>query len=109
MMSITYILTAIAISALITFTLRGLPFVVKTRLINSAFMANFAKWMPIGAMVILFIYALSKAPWHADASVWLPYALGLLVTIGMHLWRKNFLLSIVLGTATCIILSILFN
>lgn len=108
-MSITYILTAIAISALITFALRGLPFVVKTRLINSAFMTNFAKWMPIGAMVILFIYALSKAPWHAAVPLWSPYASGLLVTIGIHLWRKNFLLSIVLGTATCIALSILLN
>jgi hypothetical protein len=109
MISITYILSAIAISAIITFALRALPFVVKTRLMNSAFMENFAKWMPIGAMVILFIYALSKAPWHAAVSLWLPYVLGLLITVGMHLWRRNFLLSIVLGTATCITLSVLLN
>lgn len=107
-MSATYLLCAIVISAAITFMLRALPFIVKTRLANSVFMENFSRWMPIGAMAILFIYAVSNAPWHASPSAWLPYALALMVTIVVHFWRRNFLLSIVLGTAVCVTLSAIF-
>lgn len=108
-MSATYMIVAILIASAITFGLRAFPFLIQTRLANSAFMANFAKWMPIGAMVILFIYALGSIPWHRGTNEWVPYLLGLAVTISLHLWRKNFLLSIISGTIVCVCASRMLN
>ena len=54
-------------------------------------------------MVILFVYACSTIP----AGRWLPYVVALAVTMIMHWWRRNVLLSIVVGTGVCVGLSLL--
>ncbi|MFE7782107.1 MULTISPECIES: hypothetical protein [Streptomyces] len=57
--------------------------------------------MPAGAMVILSIYtsrALPSLPSTEGRAV----APGLAVTIGLHLWRREALLSIFVGSAVCI-------
>jgi len=60
-------------------------------------------WRRLGAMVILFAYACSTIP----AGRWLPYVVALAVTMIMHWWRRNVLLSIVVGTGVCVGLSLL--
>ena len=41
------------------------------------------------------------------AGRWLPYVVALAVTMIMHWWRRNVLLSIVVGTGVCVGLSLL--
>ena len=51
----------------------------------------------------LFAYACSTIP----AGRWLPYVVALVVTMALHWWRRNVLLSIVVGTGVCVGLSLL--
>jgi len=54
-------------------------------------------------MVILLVYCLRDLPLpHASA---LAPLTALAVTVGLHLWRRNVLLSILGGTATHVLLT----
>ncbi|MGW2007627.1 hypothetical protein [Streptomyces nigrescens] len=60
--------------------------------------------MPAGAMLILSIYtsrALPSLP-SLPSTEGRAVAPGLAVTIGLHLWRREALLSIFVGSAVCI-------
>jgi branched-subunit amino acid transport protein AzlD len=54
--------------------------------------------MPLGVMVILIGYTLRALPVTEPARA-LPDTFALTVTIGLHLWRRNAVLSILGGTA----------
>jgi branched-subunit amino acid transport protein AzlD len=54
-------------------------------------------------MVILTLYTLRDVPTAGGLDlVWL--AAGVVLTAGLHLWRGQALLSILVGTATCVVL-----
>lgn len=55
-------------------------------------------------MVILLVYCLRALPLAHPSRAAAPLA-ALGVTIGVHLWCRNALLSIVVGTATSVILA----
>jgi len=78
-----YILAAILVAAGITFLLR---------------------WIPLGAVALLAIYAVAKID-YSSVETAAPYLAGLVVTVGAHLWRKNMVLSMVAGTVTCVVLA----
>lgn len=59
--------------------------------------------MPVGAVAILAVYALTSID-ISGATHGIPQITGVLVTIGLHLWRRNIALSILGGTVTCVIL-----
>jgi branched-subunit amino acid transport protein AzlD len=59
--------------------------------------------MPAGVMVILLAYCLRDLPLPQSRAV-APLA-ALTVTIGLHLWRRNALLSILGGTTVHVILA----
>ncbi|EIV08367.1 putative branched-chain amino acid transport protein [Mycobacteroides abscessus 4S-0206] len=52
--------------------------------------------------MILAVYCLSTIDFTAPAHGTGPI-LGAAVTVGMHLWRRNAVLSIVVGTAACLL------
>ena len=60
--------------------------------------------MPLGVMVILLAYTLRKLP-LADPVRALPDILALAITLGLHLWRRNAVLSILGGTASYVALA----
>lgn len=99
-----YVGAAIVVSALVTFGLRLAPFLVRRRLIGSPFMGDFGRWMPAGAMVILAMYVTAGVEWH-DPHKAKAYGAGLIVTIALHLWRKNMIISMVGGTVVCAVLA----
>lgn len=104
MPSTSYILSAIFLSAGITFALRLLPFGIKNALKNSALVTDLARWVPLGAIICLGFYVIADI----DYSSWqtaTPYLAGTLVTATLHLWRGNLALSLLAGTATCVILA----
>lgn len=100
MADIGYIATALAVSVAITVVLRVAPFTVKSALRDSRLVADIARWMPLAAVSILAVYCVSSidvaGPRHG-----IPELVGVGVTVVVHRWRRNAVLSIVLGTVAC--------
>ena len=104
MPSPVYVAAAIGIAVAITFALRLIPFLAGPKLRDSQVMASVSRWMPLGIVVILAVYGLSTIDFSApDHGV--PALAGAAVTALMHLWRRNVLLSILSGTAVCLVLA----
>ena len=103
MPSTAYVLAALTTILVITFGLRALPFAILEPLRGSAFMGFLSRYMPVGIMTILVVYTLKDVSlgtgWHG-----LPEAIALVVTVGLHVWRRNALLSILGGTAVYVLL-----
>jgi branched-subunit amino acid transport protein AzlD len=93
-----YLLTAVAVSAAVTWGLRALPFTALARLRASAAVGYLSARMPLGVMVILLAYTLRSLPLTGPVQA-LPDILALAATVGLHLWRRNAVLSILGGTA----------
>lgn len=98
-----YLLMAVAVSAAVTWALRALPFTVLASLRASRTVQYLAGRMPAGVMVILFVYCLRDLP-PVPSRAGAPLA-ALAVTVGLHLWRRNALLSILGGTVVSVALS----
>ncbi|MGH3803238.1 MAG: branched-chain amino acid transporter permease [Pseudonocardiaceae bacterium] len=98
-----YILAAVAIMAVITFALRAVPFAIVMPLRSSALVGHLGVYMPAGIMLILVAYSLKNvsvtAPSHG-----VPELIAVGATTAVHLWRKNAVLSIVVGTGLYVIL-----
>ena len=97
MPSTGYILSALAVFLVVTFALRALPFLLVERLRESRAVSYLGTHLPVGIMVILVVYTLRETEFAVA-----PYGaaeLGALaLTIGLHLWRRSALLSILAGT-----------
>ncbi|MCX4399401.1 AzlD domain-containing protein [Streptomyces sp. NBC_00053] len=92
----SYTIAAVLVAAAVTWALRALPFAALTPLRASRTVQYLSTRMPAGVMVILLAYCLRNLPLthpHALAPL-----TALAVTIGLHLWRRNALLSILGGT-----------
>ncbi|WP_434097874.1 AzlD domain-containing protein [Streptomyces mirabilis] len=62
--------------------------------------------MPAGVMLILLAYCLRDLPLtHASTLAPLTALTALTATVGLHLWRRNALLSILGGTAVHVALA----
>ncbi|MEU2285802.1 AzlD domain-containing protein [Streptomyces sp. NPDC013178] len=96
-------LAAIAVAAAVTWALRALPFAVLAPLRASGTVQYLSTRMPAGVMVILVVYCLRDLPLTQARAV-APVA-ALCVTVGLHLWRRNALLSILGGTAVHVALA----
>jgi branched chain amino acid efflux pump len=93
-----YLVAAVAVSATVTWTLRALPFAALAPLRSSRIVDYLSKAMPAGVMVILTVYCLRDLP-AAEPESLLAASVAVTVTIGLQLWRRNALLSILGGTA----------
>ncbi|MFH9085559.1 branched-chain amino acid transporter permease [Streptomyces sp. NPDC017673] len=92
-----YVVAAVLAAAAVTWALRALPFAALMALRNSATVRYLSTRMPAGVMLILVVYCLRDLPLTDTRSSAPPAALA--VTVGLHLWRRNALLSILGGTA----------
>ena len=101
-----YLIAAVAVSAAVTWGLRALPCTALAPLRASAAVGYLSARMPLGVMVILLAYTLRKLP-LADPVRALPDILALAITLGLHLWRRNAVLSILGGTAVNVVLATL--
>lgn len=98
-----YLITAVALSAAVTWTLRALPFTAVAALRGSRTVQYLGTCMPAGVMVILLAYCLRNVS-VAHAGGMAPL-LALTVTVGLHLWRGNAVLSIAGGTIAEVVLA----
>jgi len=94
-----YLVAALLTTLVVTFALRAAPFLVVERLRGSRIVGWLGAKMPVGIMVILVVYTL-RGTTFAAAPHGIPEAIALAVTVGLHVWRRNALLSIVAGTLT---------
>lgn len=102
-MNTRYILIGIAVSAVVTFALRALPFVIfggKRQM--SEMMVKLGKVLPATIMAVLIVYCM-KGTVTAPVATGIPSLVGVLVTGGTYKWRHNTLLSILLGTVSYMI------
>lgn len=88
-----HVVAAIAVSFAVTFSLRGLPFLLPKSKRESRLMEYLGVTMPAGIMLILVIYSLQTI---ADKSL-VAAAIGVIVTAGLHLWKGQALISIAVG------------
>lgn len=102
-----YILSGILIVAAVTWALRALPFAMLAPLRDSSLLNYLGERMPVGIMCILIVYTLADVNLRSAAEA-LPAAAALAVTIGLHLWRRNAIISIFTGTATYVLLASTF-
>ena len=99
-----YTLAAILVSAVCTLSMRALPFLIFTK--NRpmpAWLYRLGKTLPMAIMAVLVVYCLKDAlgdPAHTG----LAQALGVAVVAASYKWRHSTLLSILLGTATVMLL-----
>lgn len=98
-----YLLVAAAVSAAVTWALRAAPFAVLAPLRASKTVQYLSSRMPAGVMVILLVYCLRDVP-LTDTGALAPLA-ALAVTVGLHLWRRSALLSILAGTTVYVALA----
>lgn len=99
----TYAIAAVLVAAAVTWALRALPFAALAPLRASGTVRYLSARMPVGVMIILVVYCLRDLP-VAEARAAAPLS-ALAVTVGLHLWRRNALLSIVGGTAVHTVLA----
>lgn len=89
---------AIAVIALVTAALRFLPFVVFSNGKKTpALVDKLGRLLPFAIMGMLVVYCLKDVSVSSPAS-FVPALVGCAVVGGIYVWRRNTLLSILLGT-----------
>ncbi len=94
----------IAVAAIVTLFIRAIPFVVfggKREV--PATVTYLGKVLPPAIMVILVIYCVKSINLFSG-SHGIPELLSIAVVAGLHIWKKNTLLSIAVGTVLYMVL-----
>ena len=107
MTSLTNALIVIFAAGIIIFIERAFPFILFSKRNPPKIIAFIEQYIPPMVMAALLFYCLkdinfvtkidqvAKIDWHNS----LPYIIGVASTIGLHLWKRNSLISIFGGTA----------
>jgi branched-subunit amino acid transport protein AzlD len=99
-----YLLAAVLVSAAVTWGLRGLPFLFLSTVRSSAVLAAMGAGLPVGVMTILVLTTLGGTAVLDPFEVG-PVLAGLAAVTGLHLWRRNALVSIFGGTGVYVLLA----
>ncbi len=102
-MNNTYALCAILVMALVTALLRFLPFLVMGNKKTPAYVEYLGKVLPYAVMAMLVVYCL-KGIDFTKMPFGLCEAVAVAVVAGIHVWKRNTLLSIIAGTVCYMIL-----
>lgn len=95
---------AIAVMALVTLLTRALPFLLFDRGENPPRVVLYlGRVLPPAVIAMLIVYCLRDLSF-ASVAGWAPALLASLVTVVLHLWKHNNLLSIFTGTVVHMIL-----
>jgi branched-subunit amino acid transport protein AzlD len=99
-----YLLGAVLTAMAITWTLRAIPFALLAPLRNGGLIRFLGAHSPVGVMIALVGHMLSNVAW-LDLAIAVPILLAMAVTVGLHLWRSNLVLSLAGGTAVHVALA----
>lgn len=92
-----YLWYALAVMALVTASLRFLPFVLFSKGKTPRIMVKLGKVLPYAVMGMLVIYCLKDIQFSEPVN-YLPPLCGCAVVAATYLWKRNTLLSIIAGT-----------
>ena len=88
----------VAVIALVTIALRFLPFLIFSgKRQTPAYISYLGKVLPFSIMGMLVVYCLRNISFSASP-FGIPELLGCAAVTGLHLWKRNTLLSIAGGT-----------
>ncbi len=102
--SVTHSLAIIAVVSLCTMFLRAFPFMVfggKKEV--PGIVRYLGVVLPASIMAVLVVYCLKGIQFQTLAN-WLPAILASMLVVILHVWKKNILLSIALGTICYMVL-----
>ena len=94
----------VAVAALVTIALRFAPFLIFSGQRETPPMVVYlGKVLPCAIMGMLVVYCLRGVSF-ASASAWLPALLASFTVVGLHVWKRSSLLSILGGTVLYMLL-----
>ncbi len=95
---------AIAVMAIITALLRFLPFLIfKGKASTPAIVEKLGRLLPSAVIAMLVVYCMKDM--HFSGMVgYLPAIIASLLTGGLHIWKRNTLLSVISGTVCYMLL-----
>lgn len=96
-------LVTITVIALATFATRALPFICFGSREPPAILSVIEKNLPPMILLLLVIYCLKDIKWLA-APYGVPELFTICIVAGLHLWKRNAMLSIFTGTALYMVL-----
>ncbi len=96
-------LVIIMAMALATFATRALPFICFSRRTPPEGLSTIEKNLPPMILLLLVIYCLKDVQWFA-APYGLPELLAIGMVAGLHLWKRNAMLSIFAGAGLYMLL-----
>lgn len=102
-MNNTYAILMIAVISLVTIGLRFIPFMVFGTKKTPDYILFLGKYLPYAIMGMLVVYCL-KGVSLVTAPFGLPELIAILVVVGLHLWKRNTLISIAVGTVCYMVL-----
>lgn len=103
-MNTMYLIAILAVAGLVTVLLRAVPFALLAPIRESRLIKWLDRRMAVGIMAILSVYTMMDVAW-SDLQATVPTLVALVVTVGLHLWKHNLMISILSGTVVCIALS----
>lgn len=98
-----YLLIATLVMALATVIARALPFVLLYRFKHNPHLQFIGRYLPPAVMLLLCIYCLRSAFLVPSREGFIALGCAALVAL-IHLWKRNALLSIGIGTAAYVAL-----
>ena len=93
----------VAVVALVTIFLRFLPFLIFRNRTSPAFITYLGKVLPFSIMGMLVVYCLRNISFSA-MPFGIPEVISVALVVGLHVWKKNTLLSIISGTVCYMLL-----
>lgn len=86
-----------------TMLTRFLPFLLPARWLDRPFVRALKQGLPAVILLLLVVYCLKDTPWRS-APWGLPELVSLAVVLGLHVWKRNALVSIGVGTGVYMVL-----
>ena len=101
---VSKVIIAILGSALIIFFERAFPFLLFSKREPPRIIRFIEKYIPPMVMASLVVYCLKDISFSTGIIGFVPYITGVIITVILHLWKRNTLISIFSGTAVYMIL-----
>lgn len=96
----SYIAAFIAVATLATFATRVIPFLFFERHTEHPLIQHLGRYLPAAVMALLATVFLFRSGDWGLAALGLDALIPGALVVGVHLWRRNALLSIAIGTAS---------
>ena len=93
----------IAVMSAVVIFLRSVPFLIFRGKETPAFIEYIGKYLPYAIMGMLLVYCFRETP-IVQSPHGLPELIAIIVTAGLQVWKKQGLLSIVVGTVLYMVL-----